>query len=79
MPKKTRPAPLGATYKQDVCLRWSRPKPDAAPNGAERVLFNRGYKDFAPTELGAASQPSQIHVVFSLRSLRSFAAIPKSS
>jgi hypothetical protein len=57
MPKKTRPAPLGATYKQDVRLRWSRPKPDAAPNGAERVLFNRGYKDFAPMELGAASQP----------------------
>jgi hypothetical protein len=51
MPKKARPAPLGATYKQDVRLRWSRPKPDAAPNGAERVLFNRGYKDFAPTEL----------------------------
>jgi hypothetical protein len=77
MPKKTRPAPLGATYKQDVRLRWSRPKPDAALNGAERVLFNRGYEDFAPMELGATSQPSQIHVVFSLRSLRSFAAIPK--
>ena len=51
MPNKTRPAPLGATYKQDVRLRRVRPKPDAAPNGAKRVLFNRGYKDFAPTAL----------------------------
>ena len=55
MPKKTRPAPLGATYKQDVRLGWSRPRPDAAPNGAKRVLFDRGYKDFAPTELDRES------------------------
>ena len=51
MTLKTRPAPRGATYQQDVHLRWSGPKPDVAPNGAKRVLFGRGYKDFAPTEL----------------------------
>ena len=59
MPNKTRPAQSGATYKQDVRLRWSRPKPDAAPNGAEPVLVDRGYKDFAPTELGATKRNVQ--------------------
>jgi hypothetical protein len=49
--QKKRPAPLGATYEQDIRLDWVRSKPDAAPDGAKRVLFDRGYKDFAPTEL----------------------------
>ena len=48
---KARTAPLGATYKRSVRVRQLNPKPDAAPNGAKRVLSNRGYKDFAPTEL----------------------------
>jgi len=61
---KTRPAPLGATYKQDVPFRWSRPKPDAAPNGAKRVLFNRDYKDFAPTELARSiAIPNKPHLI----------------
>src|ERR1700740_1493992 len=51
MTKKIRPTPSGATYKQDIRLRWAGPKPDAAPNEAKRVLVDRGYKDFAPTEL----------------------------
>ena len=51
MSQKTHPAPSGATYKQDVRLRWSRPKPDAALNGAKPVFLGHGYKDFAPTEL----------------------------
>jgi hypothetical protein len=55
MTKKTQPAPLGATYKQSVRLRWSRSKSDAAPNGAKRVLFDRCYKDFAPPELGGVT------------------------
>jgi hypothetical protein len=48
---KARPAPLGATSKRSVRVRQLQPKPDAAPNGAKRGLFDRGYKDFAPTEL----------------------------
>ena len=36
----------------NVRLRCSGSKPDAAPDGAKRVLFDRSYKDFAPTELG---------------------------
>ena len=59
MTKKARPAPFGATYKQDVRLRWSSPKPDAAPIGAKRVLFGRSYKDFAPTELVQRHSPAK--------------------
>lgn len=49
--KKARPAPLGATYKQEIRPSWSGSRSDAAPNGAKRVLFNPSYKGFAPTEL----------------------------
>jgi len=52
MTQKTRLAPLGAAYQQDVRVRRLKPNPDAAPNGAKPALFARGYKDFAPTELG---------------------------
>jgi hypothetical protein len=38
---------VGAIYEQDL----SHSKPDAAPDGAKRVLLDRGYNDFAPTEL----------------------------
>ena len=48
---KARPAPLGATYKRSVRVGQLNPEPDATPNGAKHVLFDRGYKDFAPTEL----------------------------
>jgi hypothetical protein len=48
---KTRPAPLGATYKRNVRLGWSDPRSDVAPSGAKRALFKPSYKDFAPTEL----------------------------
>jgi hypothetical protein len=50
---KTRPAPLGATYKRNARLGWLN-RSDAAPKGANRVLFGRGYKDFAPPELGCS-------------------------
>jgi hypothetical protein len=49
---KTRPAPLGATYKRNVRPSWFSSRPDVAPSGADRVLFNPSYKDFAPPELG---------------------------
>jgi hypothetical protein len=52
MTNKTRPAPLGATYKRSVRPNWSSLPSDATPNGARRFLFDCGYKDFAPTELG---------------------------
>jgi hypothetical protein len=48
---KTRPAPLGATYKPDVRPSRLSSRPDVAPSGADRALFNPSYKDFAPTEL----------------------------
>jgi hypothetical protein len=50
--QKTRSAPLGATYKQDVPLRW--PRPSQMPLLAELNVFCliEGYKDFAPMELG---------------------------
>jgi hypothetical protein len=47
-----RPAPLGTIYERDLRLGWLHPRSDAAPNGARRVLCDRGYKDFAPPELG---------------------------
>jgi hypothetical protein len=74
MTKKTRPAPLGATYKLNVRIRWSRQKPDVAPNGAKPVLFGCGYKDFAPTELARSvtTHPNSLWS-FSLCSLRSSA------
>jgi hypothetical protein len=76
--KKTRSAPSGATYKRDV--RQGRLNgPDIAPNGANPVLVDRCYKDFAPPELGC---PIVINPSFwssFLRSLRSFAAIQKPS
>jgi hypothetical protein len=49
---KTRPAPLGATYKPNVRPSWFSPRPDVAPSGARPVLFDPSYKDFAPPELG---------------------------
>ena len=49
---KTRPAPLGATYKRKLRPRWFSSRPDVAPSGARRVLFDPSYKDFAPPELG---------------------------
>jgi len=48
---KTRPTPLGATSKRNPRLGWVT-RSDIAPNGANRVLSDRGYKDFAPSELG---------------------------
>ena len=50
--KKTRLAPSGATYKPDVRPSRLSSRSDVAPNGADHVLFNPSYKDFAPTELG---------------------------
>ena len=47
---KTRPAPLGATHKPDVRPSWFSSRPDVAPSGARRVLFDPSYKDLAPTE-----------------------------
>jgi hypothetical protein len=49
---KTRPAPLGATYKRNVRPSWLSSRSDVASNGADRALFNPSYKDLAPTELG---------------------------
>jgi hypothetical protein len=49
---KTRPASLGATYKPDVRPSWFSSRPDVAPSGARRVLFDPSYRDFAPPELG---------------------------
>jgi hypothetical protein len=49
---KTRPAPLGATYKPNVRPSRLSSRPDAAPSGPSRVLFDPSYKDFAPPELG---------------------------
>ena len=49
---KTRPAPLGATYKPDVHPSWCTSRSDVAPSGADRALFDPSYKDFALTELG---------------------------
>jgi len=69
MTQKTCSAPLGATYKQDVHPRWSSLKPDAAPNGAKHLLVGHGYKDFAPTYLGAARN-SQLPLMNRLLSRR---------
>jgi hypothetical protein len=49
---KTRPAPLGATYKRNVRPSWLRSRPDVAPSGARSVSFDPSYKDLAPPELG---------------------------
>jgi hypothetical protein len=49
---KTRPAPLGATYKPNVRPGRLSSRSDVAPSGARRVLFDPSYKDFAPPELG---------------------------
>jgi hypothetical protein len=75
----TRPAPLGATHKQDVRPGWSNPESYAAPNGARSVLFDRGYKYLAPTELRPtiakrSAWRSPFAVSF-LRFLRLFASI----
>ena len=68
MTKKTWLAPLGATYKRDIRLRWSRPRPDAAPNGAKHVLVGHSYKDFAPPELVQRHSPAKF--------MRSFLCVP---
>ena len=57
--QKARPTALGATYNRGIGVRQLNAKPDAAPSGAKRVLFARGYKDVAPTELVAASRNVQ--------------------
>ena len=49
---KTRPAPLGATYKRNVRPSGFGSRSDVAPSGADRSLFDPSYKDLAPTELG---------------------------
>jgi hypothetical protein len=48
---KTRPAPLGATYKRNVRPSRFGSRSDVAPSGADRSLFDPSYKDSAPTEL----------------------------
>jgi hypothetical protein len=50
---------MGKTYRHicissipcDYVLSLPHTKSDAAPNGADRVFWRGGYKDFAPTEL----------------------------
>ena len=49
---KTRLAPLGATFKPEIHPTRLRSRPDVAPSGAQRVLFDPSYKDVAPTEHG---------------------------
>jgi hypothetical protein len=51
---RTRPAPLGATYKRGLRPICIGSKPDVAPSGAKRVLRDPSYKDPAPMELFAA-------------------------
>jgi len=54
---------MGKTYRHicissipcDYVLSLPHTKSDAAPNGADRVFWRGGYKDFAPTELVAFS------------------------
>ena len=63
--KKKRSTPSGATYQHDV--RQGRPnRPDVAPNGANPVLVDRCYKDFAPPELGCpiVINPSSLGLLF---------------
>jgi hypothetical protein len=64
--QKNQPAPLGATYNRGIVVQRSNAKPDAAPNGAKRALFDRGYKDFAPPELGCPTgiNPSSVGLFF---------------
>jgi hypothetical protein len=51
---KTRPAPLGATYKRNVRLGWSDPRSDVAPSEAKRALFNLAIKILLPRSYVAA-------------------------
>ena len=51
-------------------------KPDAAPDGAKPVLFGRGYKDFAPTELVAASETAQPQRVYTFSHIDANGLLP---
>jgi hypothetical protein len=76
--KKTRSAPSGATYKRDV--RQGRlNEPDIAPNGANPVLVDRCYKDFAPPELGCPIVINPSFLVFFFAFLAIFCGYSKTS
>jgi hypothetical protein len=70
---KTRPAPLGATYKRNVRPSRLSSRPDVAPSGARPVLFVQSYKDLAPTEPSPSmakprNSADQLESIFALRS-----------
>jgi hypothetical protein len=76
--KETPSAPSRATDKRDV--RQARlNRPDVAPNGANPVLFDRGYKDFAPPELGCPIAINPSFLVFFFAFLAFFCGYPKPS
>jgi hypothetical protein len=56
---KTRPAPLGATYKPDIHPSRLNTRSDVAPSGARRDLLDPSYKDSAPTEHEPAVEMSK--------------------